>query len=321
MIFNDDGPNGGQLTFTQGYTYARSNGTDPIVGIAVDHNQVLLLGRRTSELIYNGVVPSEGGSPFASLPGSYMDFGMHVQGAYTAALQNQGTVWLTNDRRVVWRAWGSQTAPTRISNHGLESLLEDANLGGCYAFTLSLGGHLFYFLTVPGLSLTFGYDFVTSEWFKATSFSVTGPTAWRPLCAFTAFGNTYVGDSISGQIGLLDFSVPTEYGNPITSKWTTQSIYSNHERIVHRRLEAVVTPGQSTSFTAGANLTCKVSDDSGTTWRYLPMRSLGQKGAYTTRAVWWNLGQSRDRAYEFELSDPTELFAVDMIAELAGGKW
>ena len=320
-FFNDDGQEisgQSQITFNGGAVFGRELATDLYIGMCVDHREVTLFGAENSDGYANAGNPT--GSPFDSAPGSYMAIGMHPDAGYTAAIQNQSVFWLANDRTVRNRVALSQF-PNRVSNHAVETVLADANLAGCYAFAYSLGGHMFYALTLPAQPLTLVYDVTTGEWYQASSLINGSWTYWRPLCSINAFGQQLVGDTYAGQIGTLDFNTFTEFGNPLLAKFRTQSVYSNHDRIVHRRLEAIVTAGESTSLTAGAYLTCKVSDDSGRTWRALPMRSLGASGQYTTRATWFNLGMSRDRVYEFELSDPTEYFAVDLQAEVQGGRW
>ena len=60
-------------------------------------------------------------------------------------------------------------------------------------------------------------------------------------------------------------------------------------------------------------LTLEVSDDGGSTFRAMPLRHLGLTGKRQSRAVWYNLGMSRDRVYQFRLSDPVELWATDAV--------
>jgi hypothetical protein len=317
-MFSDDGQTASgqnQITFNTASVFPRELGTDLFVGMAVDHRQVVMFGQVTTEAVGN--VGNAVGSPFASTANTYMPIGMHPSGAYTTVIQDQTVFWLANDLTV--RRRNGQT-PLRVSNHSVEYLLSQANLTGCYAFAYSMGGHLMYVLTAPASGLTLVYDVTTQEWHKMESLVGGTWTNWRPLCAGIFFGQQLVGDSQGAGIGALSFTTYTEYGQPMMAKMRTQSVYSEHNRISHRRLELVITPGESLSLSQGAFVTCRVSDD-GMNWRSLPMRSLGASGQYNYRAVWFNLGLSRDRQYEFRISDPTPLFTIDIVAELKGGRW
>jgi hypothetical protein len=317
-MFSDDGQTASgqnQITFNTASVFPRELGTDLFVGMAVDHRQVVMFGTATTEAVGN--VGNAVGSPFASTANTYMPIGMHPLGAYTAVIQDQTVFWLANDGTV--RRRNGQT-PLRVSNHAIEYLLSQANLAGCYAFAYSMGGHLMYVLTAPASGLTLVYDVTTQEWHKMESLIGGKWSYWRPLCALLFNGQQYVGDSQGAGIGLLSFTTYAEYGQPMAAKMRTQSIYDEHNRISHRRLEVVLTPGEDQSLTQGAFVTARYTDN-GLIWKSLPMRSLGVSGSYGARAYWFNLGTSRDRQYEFLIGDPTTLFTIDIVAELKGGRW
>ncbi|MGO9039323.1 MAG: hypothetical protein ACLQKH_15175, partial [Steroidobacteraceae bacterium] len=64
-----------------------------------------------------------------------------------------------------------------------------------------------------------------------------------------------------------------------------------------------------------------VSDDGGVTFRAFPLRSLGTSGQYEQRMIWFNLGMSRQRVYQFELSAAAESWVTDLVADVEGGRW
>lgn len=316
VFYNDDGQivsGTGPITFLSGAVFPREFGTDPFVGMAIDHREVLMFGQRTSEGYVNAGNPTF--SPFASAPDGYMPLGMHPDAPYSVALQDQAVFWVANDRTV--RRRNGQT-PVRVSNSGIEAILDQANLVGSYALAPSIAGHPLWIYTMPAEKRTIVYDCLTTEWFELESY---GLGYWRPFTYFNAFGKQYVGDSQSGQIGVLDTTVFTEFGQPLVSAFTTQSIYDKHNRIVHRRVELVMTVGEGPSLVASPQITLYRSDDAGLTFNALPLRSLGDLGDRGTRATWFNLGQSRHRVYKVQLSDPTISFTVDLTVDLAGGRW
>lgn len=318
LFYNDDGQivsGNGPPTFTTGAVFPREFGTDTMIGMAVDHREILLFGELTSEGYVNTGNVNQ--SPFASAPDSFMQIGVHPLCGYTVALQDQSVFWVANDRTV--RRRNGQT-PSRVSNSGIEQILNTVSLSGAYAFSPTVGGHPWWVLTLPVAGRTLVYDCLTTEWFELSSL-INSIGYWRPLCYYTAFGQQLVGDSQSGGIGFLDIGSYAEFGSPMETLITTQSVYDQHNRITHRRLEVVITPGESPSLTTGALITLFVSDDGGYTWYARETQNLGPLGQRQLRAYWTNLGQSRDRVYMFQISDPTPLFTVDIVAELDGGKW
>ncbi len=317
QFFNDDGQavsGQNQITFNSAAVFPRELATDLFIGGAVDHREVILFGERTSEGYLNVGNPT--GSPFNSAPQSFMEIGMHPLAAYTAVKQDQTIFWIANDLTV--RRRNGQT-PIRVSNPAIESLLSTSNIAGIYGLAYTIAGHLMVAYTAPQAGWTIVYDCTTGEWHKMSSL-INGIGYWRPAFIYNTFGMQLVCDSQTGSIGYLDTTATTEFGNPMAFELTTQSVYDGHNRISHRRVEIVITAGESTSLTTGAYVTCYISDE-GRTYRALPMRSLGAIGQYKARAYWHNVGTARDRVYKFRVSDPTPLFAVDIVAELAGGRW
>ena len=212
----------------------------------------------------------------------------------------------------------SGQTPQRVSNSGIEAILEHADFTGSYALTPSVGGHATWVLVLPAEGRTLCYDCLTTEWFELDS---VGFGYWRPLCYYNAFGKQLVGDSVSSQIGFLDTSVYTEFGAPMLQQFVTQSIYDNNNRITHRRLEVVITVGEAPDLGVEPLITLFVSRDSGRTWRARETKPMGFKGDREVRVFWTNLGQARNQTYMFQVSDPTPSYTVAIVAELDGGKW
>lgn len=335
-FFNDDGrqvSGPGQITFTTAASFTREFGTDLFVGGAVDHREVVLFGSRTTE----GYVDTGNavGTPFSSSPDSYMQIGCHPLCAYTVALQDQSVFWVASDLTV--RRRSGQT-PTRVSNSGIEQILQEiasplgnaGNLSGAYALVPTANGHPLWVLMLPnaispegfqGRSLC--YDCLSQQWFELMSLNAAGQLmgGWRALCYHNGLGAQLIGDSQSSNVGALDQTSFTDFGQPQVCEITTCPIYDGHNRIVCRRLETVATVGLTTGIKA-PTLDLLVSIDGGQSfYSFEDPQNLGVAGDTTARAVWWNLGQSRDFAFRFRITDPTPLFVVDIQAELSGGRW
>lgn len=338
-FFNDDGrqvSGNNQITFTTAASFTREFGTDPFVGGCVDHRTVVLLGSRTSEAYVNAGNPT--GSPFASAPDGFMQQGCHPSCAYTVALQDQSVFWVANDLTV--RRRNGQT-PLRVSNSGVEQILQNiaspngksGTLTGAYALTPTVSGHPLWILTMPNaispegfLGRTLVYDCLTQKWFELESFGGAAGTTplgcWRVLSYHNGMGRQLLGDSQTSQVGMLDVDAFSEYGATQICSWTTQLVYDGNNRIQHRRLEVVVTAGETPSTTATPTIDIHYSDDYGGTFTSVgDVQNLGSQGQFDQRAFAFNTGQSRARIYRMRVTDPTPLFTVDVQATLEGGKW
>jgi hypothetical protein len=321
-FFNDDGQitsGTGPITFTNGNVFPREFGTDKFVGMSIENRMIVIFGERTSEMYVNTGASSTIGSPFSNAPDGYLQIGMLPGSAYTAVNQDNTVFWVANDRTI--RRLNGQT-PVRISNHGIECILESIDPTGSYALAYSIGGHLFAAFTFPAASRTLVYDCTTGDWHEMSS-QATG--YWRPLCVHNAFGKYLVGDSQAGQIGILDSTVRTEWGNPRTTSWIHQFIYSKHNRISFRRLELVFgggfAPLSGSQDQTNPFVSLSVSDDGGERFRAFPMRSLGTSGKYNTRATWFNAGMGRDRVFQFSLSSDALTWFTDLTADIEPGRW
>ncbi len=325
-FFNDDGrqvSGSGQITFTTAASFTREFGTDLFVGGIVDHREVVLFGTRTTEGYINAGNPA--GSPFSSAPDSFMQIGCHPLCGYTVCEQDQSVFWVANDKTV--RRRNGQT-PVIVSNSGIEQILSTINLTGSYALFPTAYGHPLYVLTCPNANgphagRTLVYNCRTQKWFELESYDLENSVnAWRPLCYYNGFGYQLVGDTYSDAVGILNENAFTEFTNTQICEFVTQSIYSKHDRIQHRRLEVIITAGGATTPTATPIIDIFESDDSGRTFvQCWDVQNLGGQGQYDQRAVVFNLGQSRDRVYKVRVTDPTPAFTVDIQAELQGGKW
>lgn len=337
-FFNDDGrlvSGNGQLTFTTASSFTREFGTDPFVGGTVDHREVMLMGTRTSEGYVNAGNPT--GSPFSSAPDSFIQIGCHPDCGYTVALQDQAFFWVASDLTI--RRRNGQT-PTRVSNSGIEQILtnldnptsQSGNLTGAYALVPTVSGHPLWILMLPNAispegtpGRTLCYDCLTTKWFELESFGGPNNTQplgmWRVLAYHNGFGTQLVGDSQSGQVGVLDPNTFSEFGATLQCWWTTQSIYDGNNRIQHRRIECIATPGQGAIVGARPVMDVLISDDGRTYTHLVDVQNLGGQGQWDQRVVAFNNGQHRSGSYKFRVTDATPLFTVDVQATLEGGKW
>lgn len=292
------------LTFS-GLDIATAEGApDNLVGLIVDHRELFLPGETTCEIWYNAANPT--GSPFSRSPSGLIEIGCGA-GA-SVGKQDNSVLFLANDK-TVRRLNG--VVPTRISQHGIEGVIQRLGvISDAFALTYSQEGHLFYALTFPNAGRTIVYDAATREWHERDSL---GYGRWRPNVIINAYGYQLAGDSESGKIGILDPDTHEEWGEPQRVEFTFQSVYADGGRASHRRFELSVNSGHGLLVGQGSDplATLKMSDDGGETFRAMPLKSLGLRGKYSSRVVWWRLGSSRDRVYKVEITDPIPLFVIN----------
>lgn len=289
---------------------------DKLVGIIVNNRELILPGETSTERWYNA--GNSPGSPFSRSPQGFYEIGC----AASASLANQdnAVVMLANDKTI--RRLGSVWE--RISHHGIESILQRmSQISDCIALPYTQEGHHFVAFTFGNAGRTLVIDLNTGEWHERESrINTVSIGRWRPSCVTQAYGLQIVGDSQSGKLGILDPDTHEEWGEPQVVSWTYQPVYADRLRASHRHLEIGVASGQGLSSGQGQDplLTLHVSDDGGNTWRARPTRSLGRLGEYRKRVQYWNLGESRERVYRCEVSDPIRLFVLDTLLGVEGGR-
>lgn len=299
----------GSATSFDALNFATAEGfPDDLVGMKVDHRQVMLFGSESTELWGNSGVA---GFPFERAINGYLEIG--CLNGRTIAKQDNSVFWLADDY-TVRRLEG--TTPQRVSSHSVEQSIVNATIASGRAFAYSQDGHLFYVLTFP--EVTWVYDATTQEWHKRQSY---GEDYWIAHCHAQAYGYELVGDATSNKVGYLDPQTYTEWGNTIVASWTYQPVYAEQRLAFHDRLEIVLETGVGLVTGQGSDpqMLLDYSNDGGQTWRTLPNRDIGPMGRYDTRVVWNRLGSSRQRVYRASVSDPIPVNVTDTTIEVRGG--
>jgi hypothetical protein len=249
-----------------------------------------------------------------------MPYGVSIYGAYTIALQDNSAFWLCNDLTVRRR---EGQIPTRISNPGIEAILQQANqanqLAGAYALTPTWHGHPMYVLTIPQAMRTLCYDCVTQQWFELSSIVSSQQVQWRALSWYNGFGLQLIGDSLTGQIGFLDPTTELEFGvgNPVGVVITLQPLYQQNKRVTLWRTEAVLTAGQGFVPGVAPKVTLNLSDNWGATFYTAGSedQTLGVPGDTDNRSQWFVLGQHRSVVQQLVVTDSSPLFAVGVTSD------
>lgn len=283
---------------------------DLLVGMKVDHVQPILFGAESVE-IWDNVAIS--GFPFQRSVNGYVELGC-FNGKSIAKCDNS-VFWLANDYTV--RRLNGVT-PVRVSQHGIEQLIQNATISTANAWSYSQGGHLFYVLSFNEVTVV--YDATTGVWHQRQSY---GYDNWSMGTHASAYGYELVGSSRTNKIGILRRDVYDEFGDTQRMEWTYQPVYNEARRAFHDRLEIICKTGVGTVTGQGQDpaMMLDYSDDSGRTWRSMPNRSLGAIGRYSDRVHWERCGSTPNaRVYRGAVSDPVDVQIVDTQINVRGGR-
>ena len=281
---------------------------DDLVGMEVDHRQVILLGEETGEIWEN---TGAAGFPFERSINGFFEIG--CSNGDTVAKMDNSVLWVANDYTV--RKLQGVT-PQRISTHAVEQFLTTVDLSTGKAYSYSQDGHFFYVLTFS--TGCWVYDATSNEWHERSSYPYSYYT-WK--CHAAAHGRQYVGDFASDAIGYFDPETYTEVSSTQRMEWTYQPIYAENRRAFHNRLEVVMEVGVGLTTGQGSTpeMMMAYSDDGGQTWTNLPNKSIGPIGAYGVRVAWTALGSARQRVYRGAISDPVKVVISDTVIDVTGG--
>jgi hypothetical protein len=302
------------LTFAGAFYALKDSSTDNLVTLFENNRELWLIGERTTEVWYNS-----GGTNFAfsRLPGIGPQMGCSAK--HSIARVGPNLAWLgRNEQGENIVVMTNQYAIGRVSTHAIDFALSgypqisDA-LGDCYEEL----GHIMYVLTLPTADVTWCLDFVTYEatggrygWWQRLSWNANTGTYHRHI------GNTYVnfanlrmwGDYQTGQVHMQSRAVYTDNGAPLRSLRRTPHIWQREtrKRIFQASLQIEFTPGVGLQFGQGSTpqVMVRFSDDGGFSYGGENLLSIGAAGETRNRALWFQVGESRDRVWEASITDP-----------------
>ena len=286
----------GALDFATAESYS-----DDLLRVFVDHNEVWLAGEYSME-----VWQLSGASdfPFARFTNAQIERG--IMGPYGMSADDNTVFWAGDDG-VVYRADGYR--PQRISTHPIEDFIRkvpDAVKVEVDAFVYTIGGHKFFTLRFPG-QLTIQYNISTGLWNKAKTKDVDD---WQILGS--AVRNTDFYLTTAGVVQ-LDVDVNTDEGTIMERGGVSAPGYSGGDRITANAFWMDAEVGRA-DVNKSATVMLRVSRD-GETFGNERWRSLGSQGDYKRRAMWRDLGQSREITLEFMLTDDVNFAVMDTQAD------
>lgn len=285
---------------------------DPIVCAFVYNNLLHIAGTETIER-YNNIggvsFPFQRINQAANSIGCYSKF-TPIEASNAYSFIGGGK----NEGAQVYLLTGSQ--PQVISTPAIDNVLQDftsAELAQAYSMVWQERGQHLLAFTINSDRITdrtFLFNFTSGEWFEFKS----GTGAWRAKSVTKIYNKFLCGDD-SNQIGYLDTTSHTDYGDPIFREKASQPFLSQ-DGAEYRvgRIEAWMQAGTGNATTS-PQLMMDFSDDLGRTWSNETWRGIGKVGQYGLRAQWRKQGLvDRNRVYRFKASDPYEFNFMKLTA-------
>ena len=300
-------------TFPGSFFALKDSSTDNLITLMEMNRELWLIGERTSEVWYQS-----GGQnfAFARVPGVAPQMGCAAVNSISR--MGQSLVWLArNEQGENFVVATEQYGWERISNHAVEHAISSYPLiTDAIGYTYEEEGHLFYVLTFPTADVTWVFDGTSSKnlgkmcWHKRLSYDANAGVYHRHRSnCYTEFANLrLVGDYQTGQIHQMSRQVYTDAGNPLRCLRRTPHTWQkpNRERVFFSQLQIEFTPGVGLQVGQGVNPQCMLrwSDDGAFTWGSEQWSTIGLAGETRNRAIWYMLGEARDRVWEATFTDP-----------------
>jgi hypothetical protein len=285
---------------------AKTGGNDNIVGCAVMHREIWLIGAQTSEVWFDA-----GAADFAfqAMPGAFVEHGCTAVGSI--AKYDLALYWLGQDSsgaNVVFE--GAQYRVRTVSTKAIDrEIATYPSKSDALGFTYLQEGHVFYVLIFPSANVTWVYDIKEQQWHRRCWSDSNGIlNRWRPNCAAVFNNQIVVGDFENGNLYALDLDTYLDNGDPIIRIRSFPHITEENDRLVHRNLIAAMEVGNEMDDSTNDNdfVSLRFSDNAGRSYGDAILQPLGPRGFYQGSVQWNRLGLARDRVYELSWSAPVK---------------
>lgn len=291
--------------------------SDYVLAVVNQQENLLIFGQTTIETWYDA---GSVNFPFQRVDGGTIERGC---AAALTPVKEDNSVFFLGDDRIFYRLDG--TIPRRVSTHAIEDTWQKyTSVSDAYTFSYTFEGHKFIVVNFVAANATWVYDIATGLWHERDSVDINNNSLgrWRASCVANIYNKTLIGDAYSGQIGYLDPTVYTEFGNQIHGEMVSPIIQSDRKRVFISRFELDVEQGVGNTNDPGSDpqIMLDWSDDGGRIFNQRQIwNSMGKQGQYTKRLRWLRQGQTRNRIYRVTISDPVRRTIIAAHADLAVG--
>lgn len=309
--FYTTGPTPYQMLFPGLFEALKDSSTDNLITHYENNREVWEIGERTAEVWFNSG-GTNGGFAFSRIPG----VGPQIGCAAVHSITRAGTqlVWLgRNEQGQNIVVVTSQYSWEKISTPAIDyEIAQYPVVSDAIGYAYEEGGNIFYMLTFPTADITWCFDFTNQFWHQRASYDpATGLFHRHRSNCYMDFGDErLVGDYQTGQMHLMSRNYYTDAGNPLRCVRRTPHLWLNatRARMFFSQLQVEFTPGVGLQTGQGSSpqVMLRYSDDGGFTWSNEYWTTIGKAGATKNRAIWRKLGQSRDRVWEINFTDPVQ---------------
>jgi len=307
----------------------RSEGSDRLLALKVDHRELVLMGSHSTEIWNN---QGDANFPFAPVPGSLIPQGIGAPASLT--LFDNTFAWIGADERghgIVYRANGYK--PERFSDHSLDRAMQNySTIADAEGWAYQQDGHDFLTFWFPTADTTWTFDAATQMWHErawwGSGATTPGPPipppvfvgvpgvtpvvpsfhAHRARCHAFAFGQHLVGDRLLGSVYRQSPLVYDDAGVQIHRLRRAPPVRAEKSPLRQSVFELDMETGLGLTTGQGIDpqISLSFSDDGGGIYSSPQAVSAGAIGQRGTRVMWRRLGMSRtrnDRIYQVEMSD------------------
>lgn len=287
---------------------------DLVLSIVNQQENLLIFGGNTIEAWYDAGALN---FPFLRVNSGTIERGC---AAALTPVKEDNSVFFLGDDLVFYRLNG--TALVRVSTHAIEQAFQSyVTVSDAYCFSYTFEGHKFVHLVFPRANANWVFDIATEYWHERESWDQNNSNLgrWRGNCTIEAFGEVLIGDAYSGQVGFLDATVSTEFGNTVQMVMTAPPLHKDRKWLFVGSLELEIESGTGINSGQGSDpqIMIDYSKDGGRTFNDLQRFStIGKIGAFLTRCRWLQFGAARQWVFRAIISDPIKRVVLSAHADI-----
>lgn len=284
--------------------FSAESAPDPLVGLAVAGDELVLLSRSSVEYWQptgDQYLPAQRSIGRASKVG--------CASVHSIALGDT-TAWVGDDC-MPYRS--GDALPVPIGDPGMVEIIRRARAAldpddptktlGAWSFAKD--GHSFYVLDVPGFG-THAYDFTTGQWCE---FASLGRDLFNACCgAKISDGRWVVGSTYEARVRLFAPEALDDDGSPLVRIYPALLPVDSSSRCDNLIMKCSVGTASLDYPSDNPKVAARVSRDDGKTWSDWNYASLGQQGSYNRKPVFKGIGRMSppSQLFEFRFSDPLQ---------------
>lgn len=267
---------------------------DPVNAVVKLRNEVYAINRYTIE-VFNNV----GGDnfPFQRIEGAQIQKG--ALGTHCSCVFQDAIAFLGSGRNEAPAVYiGANATTVKLSTPEIDTLLaeySETELAEVVFETRVDKSYQHLLVRLPDRTLV--YDATASKafgepvWFTLCS-SVDGFEAYRAKDLVWCYGNWLIGDAAGSNVGYLDDSISSHFGEVVRWEFGTLILYNEGRGAIVHDLELVALTGR-VAFGALPKISTSYSTD-GETWSQDKFIAVGQQGDRLKRLVWLQQGAMRN---------------------------